>query len=123
MEEDAYRLPTEDMLPFERHDWYCFHCHAGGEVNRDFAQGAEHPPPPSTPGKAGINHLNDEISWVADPDPYWILDDGSGSGSGSGSVFGIRIRIQEGKNDPQMTKVEKIGKFHVLNCWMFSFES
>jgi len=32
VEEDAYRLPTEDMLPFERHDWYCFHCHAGGEV-------------------------------------------------------------------------------------------
>ena len=32
VEEDAYRLPTEDMLPFERHDWYCFHCHVGGEV-------------------------------------------------------------------------------------------
>jgi len=32
VEEDAYRLPTEDMLPYERHDWYCFHCHAGGEV-------------------------------------------------------------------------------------------
>lgn len=32
VEEDAYRLPTEDMLPFERHDWYCFHCHSGGEV-------------------------------------------------------------------------------------------
>jgi hypothetical protein len=41
--------------------------------------------------------------------------------SESGSVFGIRIRIQEGKNDPQ--KVEKIKKFHVLKCWMFSFES
>ena len=27
VEEDAYRLPTEDMLPYERHDWYCFHCH------------------------------------------------------------------------------------------------
>jgi hypothetical protein len=26
------------------------------------------------------------------------------SGSGSGSVFGIRIRIQEGKNDPQKEK-------------------
>jgi hypothetical protein len=52
VEEDAYRLPTEDMLPFERHDWYCFHCHAGGEVNRDIAQGAN-PPPPSTPGKSG----------------------------------------------------------------------
>ena len=20
------------MLPFEQHDWYCFHCHSGGEV-------------------------------------------------------------------------------------------
>jgi len=32
IEEDAYRLPSDDMLPYERHDWYCFHCHAGGEV-------------------------------------------------------------------------------------------
>ncbi len=32
VEEKAYRLPTPDMLPRERHDWYCFHCHAGGEV-------------------------------------------------------------------------------------------
>ena len=32
IEERAYRLPTSDMLPRERHDWYCFHCHAGGEV-------------------------------------------------------------------------------------------
>jgi len=30
------------------------------------------------------------------------------------------IRIREGKNDPQ--KWEKIKKFHVLECWMFSFE-
>jgi hypothetical protein len=49
---------------------------------------------------------------------------GSGSGfnqvSGSGSGFEIRIRIQEGKNDLQ--KKEKIKKFHVLKCWMFSFE-
>jgi hypothetical protein len=39
---------------------------------------------------------------------------------GSGSVFGIRIQIQEGKNDPQ--KVEKnveISYFEVLNV---SFE-
>jgi hypothetical protein len=42
------------------------------------------------------------------------------SGSVSGSEFGIRIRIQEGKNDP--TKIETIEKFHVLRCWMFSFE-
>lgn len=27
VEEDAFRLPSEDMLPYERHDWYCFHCH------------------------------------------------------------------------------------------------
>jgi hypothetical protein len=39
---------------------------------------------------------------------------------GSGSVFGIRIRIQEGKNDPQ--KYNKVQKFHVLTCWMFCFE-
>jgi hypothetical protein len=29
----------------------------------------------------------------------------------------VLIRIQEGKNDPQ-----KMNKFHVLKCWMFSFE-
>jgi len=32
VEEKAYRLPTSDMLPRERHDWYCFYCHSGGEV-------------------------------------------------------------------------------------------
>ena len=32
VEEKAYRWPTLDMLPRERHDWYCFHCHSGGEV-------------------------------------------------------------------------------------------
>ena len=32
VEEKAYRWPTLDMLPRERHDWYCFHCHTGGEV-------------------------------------------------------------------------------------------
>jgi hypothetical protein len=32
----------------------------------------------------------------------------------------IRIRIQQGKNNPQ--KWEKIKKFNVLKCWMFSFE-
>jgi hypothetical protein len=43
--------------------------------------------------------------------------------SESGNVFGIwiRVRIQEDKNDPR--KKEKIKKFHVLKCWMFSFES
>jgi hypothetical protein len=30
------------------------------------------------------------------------------------------IRILEGKNDPE--KYEKVYKFHVLKCWMFSFE-
>jgi hypothetical protein len=44
---------------------------------------------------------------------------GSGSGfkqvSGSGSVFGIQIRIQEGKNDPQSDKSrKKMKKFYVL---------
>ena len=33
VEEDAFRLPSEDMLPYERHDWYCFHCHGeSGEI-------------------------------------------------------------------------------------------
>ncbi len=32
IEERAYRLPTSDMLPRERQDWYCWHCHSGGEV-------------------------------------------------------------------------------------------
>jgi hypothetical protein len=35
--------------------------------------------------------------------------------------LGHWIRIQEGKNnDPQ--KLKKVKKFHVLKCWMFSFE-
>ncbi len=33
----------------------------------------------------------------------------------------IRIRIQEGKKK-WPTKKKKVKKFHVLNCWMFSFE-
>jgi hypothetical protein len=32
----------------------------------------------------------------------------------------IRIRIKEGKNDPQ--KQKKVEKFHVFKCWMFSFQ-
>jgi hypothetical protein len=77
---------------------------------------------------------------VSDPDPDWILIvSGFNQVSGSGSVFGIRIRIQEGKNYPQkqgcgsgseldpdsigsgsrrakMThKSRKIQKFHVLS--------
>jgi len=35
---------------------------------------------------------------VSDPDPDFY---GFNQVSGSGSLFGIRIRIQEGKNDPQ----------------------
>jgi hypothetical protein len=31
------------------------------------------------------------------------------------------ILIQEGKHDPQKY-VEKVRKFHVFKCWMFSFE-
>jgi hypothetical protein len=60
-----------------------------------------------------------DFTRVVDPDP--------GSGSvfnrvyGSGSVFGIRIRIQEGKNDPQKRK--KLVKVHVFKCWMASFEN
>jgi hypothetical protein len=30
-------------------------------------------------------------------------------------------RIQEVKNDPQ--KLETVQKYHVLKCWMFSFDS
>ncbi len=40
----------------------------------------------------------------------------------SGLWIRIRIRIEEGKNDPQKKK-KKIKIFHVLKCWMFSFES
>jgi hypothetical protein len=29
--------------------------------------------------------------------------------------------VEEGKNDPQ--KYKKVIKFHVLKCWMFSFEA
>jgi hypothetical protein len=64
------------------------------------------------------------------PDPDLVAlssDQGCGSVSGSGSAWirinlscWIWIRIQEGKNDPQ--KKKKVKKFHVLNCWMFSFE-
>ncbi len=35
-----------------------------------------------------------DLSSVSDPDPYWIRNQVRGSESG------IRIRIQEGKNDP-----------------------
>jgi hypothetical protein len=37
-----------------------------------------------------------------------------------GSGFGIRIRNQKDKIDPQ--KQKKFKKLHYLKCWMFSFE-
>jgi hypothetical protein len=43
---------------------------------------------------------------------------GSGFYQVSGSRLGNRIRIHEDKNDPQ-----KVKKFYVFKCWMFSFES
>ncbi len=55
---------------------------------------------------------------VADPDPNWIR-----------IQSGQWIRISIRNPDPDLggqkwpTKVEKIKKFHVLKCWMFSFES
>jgi hypothetical protein len=47
-------------------------------------------------------------------DPHWLWS------TGSGFALGMRIRIQEGKNDPQKQKTVK--KFQVLQRWMFSFE-
>ena len=39
VEEDAFRLPSEDMLPYERHDWYCFHCHCkSGEIRVSYSE-------------------------------------------------------------------------------------
>jgi hypothetical protein len=48
---------------------------------------------------------------VSDPDPDWMRIQ---------SGPWIRIRIQEGKNDPQ--KFKKVKTFHVFKCWIFSFE-
>jgi hypothetical protein len=47
------------------------------------------------------------LSSVVDPDPH---------GSALDLVGWVRIRIQEGKMTHEMNK------FHVLKCWMFSFE-
>jgi hypothetical protein len=60
---------------------------------------------------------NTVFTMVSDPDSdgsalIWV--------AGSGSAFKLRIRIQEGKNDPQNKK--KIQNFCVSNYWMFSFE-
>jgi hypothetical protein len=46
---------------------------------------------------------------VSDPDPH-----------GSALILVGWILIQEGKKDLQEKK--KVQKFHVLQCWMFSFE-
>jgi hypothetical protein len=51
---------------------------------------------------------------VADPDTNWIRIQ-------SGRWFRIRIRIQEGKNDPQEWK-KKNQKFHVLKCYLLRAE-
>jgi hypothetical protein len=52
------------------------------------------------------------LATVSDPDLDWIRIQ-------SGQWIRIRILIQEGKKTHK--KVEKIEKFHVLKCWMFSF--
>jgi hypothetical protein len=55
------------------------------------------------------------LASVSDPDPYWI-----------GQWIRIRISIRNPDPDPEglkgPTRVAKINKFHVLKCWMFSFE-
>jgi hypothetical protein len=48
---------------------------------------------------------------------------GSGFNRVNGSGFGIRIRIQEGKNDQRHKSRTFFFKVHVLKCWMASFES
>jgi hypothetical protein len=48
------------------------------------------------------------LSSVVDPEPH---------GSALVLVGWVRIRIHEGKKDPQ-----KLNKFHVLKYWMLSFE-
>jgi hypothetical protein len=45
---------------------------------------------------------------------------GSGFNQVSGPVSGFRIRIREGKMTDKNR--EKLKKFHVLKCWMFSLE-
>ncbi len=52
------------------------------------------------------------VNRVSDPDPDWIRFQ---------SGQWIRIRIQEGKNDPQ--KWGKNFLVHVLKVWMVSFMS
>jgi hypothetical protein len=60
---------------------------------------------------------------VSDPDldPHGsALISAAGSGSGSAYKLRIQIRIHEGKNDPK--KLKKGQNFHLLNCWMVSFD-
>jgi len=56
---------------------------------------------------------------------YFLSRDfGSGSKvSGSGSVPYIRNPVSDPGGQKLPIKVEKIKKFHVLKCWMFSVES
>jgi hypothetical protein len=42
--------------------------------------------------------------------------------TGSGSVFGIRIKIQEGKNDPQKKKKIRIFMFYSAGCSLLNAE-
>jgi hypothetical protein len=51
------------------------------------------------------NHTRCSRGFFRVSDPYWIR-----------IQLGQWIWIQEGKNDPQKKE------FHVLECWMFSFE-
>ncbi len=79
------------------------------EVHRDVSL--------SGPEKDDILALPDiGIISAVDPDPDWIWIQWDIPGSVSGSGFAIRIRIQEGKNDPQTKKkVRKISFFEVLD--------
>jgi hypothetical protein len=64
---------------------------------------------------------NFAICSVADayPDPDWIRIQ---CGPWIHNPYGIpiRIRIKEGKNGEGKWKT--VNKFHLLKCWMFSFE-
>ncbi len=79
------------------------------------ADGRVHPPEPQSlsggrPGQGGFRQtgtLHTHTSRVADPDPNWIWIH-------SGQCIRTRIRIQEGKNDPQKLKHLEISHFELL---------
>ncbi len=96
-----------------------------------------HTPPPDlgTGGNHLLQHVWETSLVNPDPDPDWIRTTscsmsgnqcrGSGSRSGfdpdsMGSLDPGRIRIQEDKNYQENLK--KVRKFHLLTCWMSSFE-